>query len=747
MAAESFLPTSTEPKLTVEKQVKEKPSVADLTTIESPGRPIPADEINQGKQTKKKRVTKPKREPIIQKKQKPTKLEGSAVLIITEKPQAALKIASALGNARKYSENNVPFYELTRNNKTILVVSAVGHLFNLTQSEGQSGWPIFRMEWVPSFKKSAFTKRYYDVIKKVASRAGELVVATDYDIEGEVIGWNVVRFLLHQKDARRMKFSTLTKPELEKAYDNALPTLDWGQAYAGETRHQIDWLYGINLSRALMSAIKRTGAFKILSIGRIQGPALKIIVDREREISSFTPVPYWNVFAHIGEQAFKHPKDIFDKTLLKEFENIREGVAETTKREELVEPPHPFDLTTLQREAYAWHKIAPARTLQIAQALYLEGLISYPRTSSQKIPPEIGPKEILKKLEKLFPESKKALRARPIEGEKSDPAHPSIYPTGENASLEGEEKKIYDLIVKRFISAFTEDALLARKNVTLTAGGKTFTANGTKIIKKGWMNVYPSMTNESELEDYQGKVTIDKISFEQKETQPPKRYTPASLITLLEKKNLGTKTTRSMIVETLFDRGYLEGTSIKATPLGIKLIEALEKHSPIIIDEDLTQDLENKMEEIQFTKGDRKEKEGQALQHVEKIITDIARKFKEHELEIGTALQEGNIELREIQKEQGKIMPCPQCKTGTLTIKYSKKTRRYFVACDRYPECKATYSLPPNALIRKTDKTSENGLPLLMALRKGKKPWIFEFNPNYKKDQATTSDEETGTSA
>lgn len=741
-AIESFLPASTEPKLTVEKEVRAKPSLSELTTIESPGRPVPADELNQGDIKKPKRPARPKKEPTqIAKKEKPVKLTGTATLIITEKPQAALKIASALGNARKYSENNVPFYELQRGGKTIIVASAVGHLFRLTQSKGQVGWPIFSMEWVPAFQKTAFIKKYYDVIKKLAVRAGEVIVATDYDIEGEVIGWNIVRFIVRQEDAKRMKFSTLTKPELEKAYDNPMPTIDWGQAYAGETRHYIDWLYGINLSRALMAAIKKTGAFKILSIGRIQGPALKIIVDREREIARFTSVPYWNVFAHIGKQVFKHPKDIFDKKHLAAFENIPEAIATTMKKEEAVEPPHPFDLTTLQREAFAWHKIAPARTLQIAQGLYLDGLISYPRTSSQKIPKEINPKEILKKLEKHFPQAKKAIRANPVEGAKSDPAHPSIYPTGEVKQLEEEEKKVYDLILKRFISAFSDDAQLARKNVTLTAGDKTFTANGTKILKKGWMDVYPSVTEENELEDYTGKVTIDKITSVEKETQPPKRYTPASLITILEKKNLGTKTTRSMIVETLFDRGYLEGTSITATPLGMKLIEALEKHSPVIIDEKLTQDLEEKMEEIQFTKENRKEKEESILKHVENVITNIAKDFKAHELEIGKALQEGNNELREMQKENSILMPCPICKQGNLTIKYAKKIGRYFVACDKYPACKTTFSLPPNALIKKTDKMSENNLPLLMALRKGKKPWIFEFNPNYKKDQASTSKE------
>ncbi|MEK6896553.1 MAG: DNA topoisomerase I [Nanoarchaeota archaeon] len=723
-AVESFLQL-TEPKQTVEKAVREKPSVSELTTIESPGTPSEDNPISE----KKKRV-RAKRE-----KASPSEIEfrRDVTLIITEKPQAALKIASALGNARKYSENNVPFYELTRNNKKIIVASAVGHLFNLTYAKGEKGWPIFKTEWVPSYERAAFTRRYYELIKKLAKRANEVIIATDYDIEGEVIGWNILRFIVKQEDAKRMKFSTLTKPELEKAYDYPMPTLDWGQAYAGETRHYLDWLYGINLSRALMSAIKKAGSFRVLSIGRIQGPTLKLIVDREREIADFESEPYWQVFAHTHNTPYKYVKDIFNKEELKEFEHIKEAQAATTKKTEHVEPPHPFDLTTLQREAYGWHRISPARTLQVAQSLYLDGLISYPRTSSQKLPPEIEPKKILKILEKQFPIAKKATRANPVEGQKSDPAHPAIYPTGEIASLDGDEKNIYELIVKRFIAAFASDAELARTYGMLVADDKKFTASGTAVIEKGWMDIYPSTVEESTVPDLNGSVKIDKIEVAEKETQPPKRYTPASLITLLEKKNLGTKSTRSMIVETLFERGYLEGKSIQATPLGMKLIASLEKYSPIIIDENLTRDLEEKMEDIQFKNDNRLQKEKAVLADVERIIGNIAREFKEKELEIGQALVEGSQELREQQREQSIIMPCPQCKVGMLTIKYSKKTKRQFAACTKYPECKATYSLPPNSIIKKTDKMSENNLPLLMALRRGRKPWIFEFNPNYQK--------------
>ncbi|MDP4039452.1 MAG: DNA topoisomerase I [Candidatus Pacearchaeota archaeon] len=738
MPVESFIPLS-KSKLTVEKPVKEKPKSKDLIKIEKPGRVVPESEKEE--QNIKKRKTKRETTDTI----KFSNPKRDSILIVTEKPQAAIKIAEALGNPRKYTENNVSYYELLKDNKKIIVASAVGHLFNLTYSKGQTGFPIFNLEWVPSYqgKRAGFTKNYYNLLKKLSRRAKEVIISTDYDIEGEVIGWNVLRFICKKDSAKRMKYSTLTKPELLKAYENPMPELDWGQAYAGETRHKIDWLYGINLSRALMSAIKTSGSFKILSIGRVQGPALKIIVDREREIQDFKPEPYWQVLAHTNNLVLKHPKDIFDKEELKEFEGIEEGIAETIEKEEFLSPPHPFDLTSLQREAHAHHRISPSNTLKIAQSLYLDGIISYPRTSSQKIPKEIEPLKILEKLEKKFPEAKLATRKNPVEGKKSDPAHPSIYPTGEFKTLRDDEQKLYNLIVRRFISCFMPDAKTANKKITLTASNplspnisdKKFTASGLQILEKSWLAVYPVKLEEHSLPNLSGKVKIDRLSFPEKETQPPKRYTPASLITLLEKKNLGTKATRSSIVDTLFDRGYLDGKSIEPTPLGKKLIDSLEKYSPIIIDENLTRSLEQKMEEIQKSKGNLEEKENQIIESVKQLITDISKEFKVNEINIGKNLSEGIIDLREIQRENSTLMPCPTCKSGSLQIRYAKKLRRYFVGCSAYPKCTTTFSLPPNSLIKKTDKLNEEGLPILQALRKGKRPWEFVFDPNWKEKQ------------
>jgi DNA topoisomerase-1 len=662
-------------------------------------------------------------------------------LIITEKPQAALKIASALGNPAQKNINKVPYYEIERNGKNILIACAVGHLFTLKQKNSGYSIPTFDISWVPNYlaKKGDFTKRYYDTILKLAKGAQSLTVATDYDVEGEVIGLNIIRYICSQPDAYRMKFSTLTKPELEKAYENKFNHLDWGQAIAGETRHYLDWFYGINLSRALMNSIKTTGKFKIMSIGRVQGPALKLIVEKDREIQAFRSKPYWQVFITISDKKnkieLKHIKDIFEKIKLKEFENLKgkKAIAETIKKQESLPPPVPFNLTTLQTEAYKFYGINPSKTLQIAQSLYLAGLISYPRTSSQKLPSSIDYKTILKILAKEFKVEKLITKDKPTEGEKTDPAHPSIYPTGNKQILSGEEDKIYKLIAKRFLSLFCDNALIDNKTIKAKVDNLIFSKSGQSIFKKSWLEIYPSKLKEEHLPDMQGEVEIIDSRTEQKETQPPRRYSPASIISELEKRNLGTKATRSSILETLYNRGYVEGQSIQATPLGISLISTLEKYSSIIIDEKLTREFEEEMEKIQDldSKSKQEKKEDEIIEKAKITITKISNDFEKSKNKIGQELIEANIEYREQQKRENAIVRCPKCGKGDLAVNYSKKTKRFFVSCNAYPDCKNTYSLPPNGQIKKADKNCEEcGWPMLTRLSKGKKPWTFCFNPN-----------------
>ncbi|MBU1703866.1 MAG: DNA topoisomerase I, partial [Nanoarchaeota archaeon] len=320
-------------------------------------------------------------------------------LIISEKPAAAKKIAEALADGKPIKENifGVPYFKVTHGKKDIVVACAVGHLYALDQDKGNRAvFPVFDISWKEAGevrKTAEFSSKYLKVIKKLAKDANEFVIATDLDIEGETIGFNILRFACRQKDGKRMRFSTLTKEELIKSFENRTPTIDWGLAKAGETRHFLDFYNGINYSRALTSAYKSTGGFKILSIGRVQGPALKTIVDKEKEIKAFIPVPYWQIELN-GKAKQRdinawHKEDKFwekqkAETVMTKVKGQKEGIVSSVEKKSFKQqPPFPFDLTSMQVEAYKVHKIQPKDTLAIAQELYTAGYISYPRTSSQ----------------------------------------------------------------------------------------------------------------------------------------------------------------------------------------------------------------------------------------------------------------------------------------------------------------------------------------------------------------------------
>jgi DNA topoisomerase-1 len=792
-AAEEFFPVDAEDiKRTTEKIVREIPSSNILGAVT---KIIKTEEKQVEKAIKsltkpRSRVKRPKKITEEKKEYSPSKIilkQGGYEMIITEKPQAALKIANALGKALGKDVRGVPYYEVNRQGKKIIVACAVGHLFTLRQNNPSQKLPVFDISWVPNYLalKKDFTKRYYDTLMKLAKDAGSITIATDYDIEGEVIGLNVMRFICNQKDANRMKFSTLTDKELDEAYISKANSLNWGQAIAGETRHYLDWFYGINLSRALMNAIKLTGKFKIMSIGRVQGPALNLIVKKEREIEAFKPQTYWQAFITLAKPAveLKYVKDIFDKAELSKFDNIigKKATVTTTKSQQVIPPNPPFNLTNLQTEAYALHGITPSAALRAAQSLYLAGLISYPRTSSQKLPDSIDYTTILKKLARQYNTESLIKRSAPVEGKKTDPAHPSIYPTGNTQNLDGDEAKVYNLIARRFISLFCGDAVVDNKNIKAEvniegkiANDKTnklrgkigdkdsainsninnntnkraavsgasakkgerdniliFSARGSAIADKGWMEVYPTKIIEKTLPDANGEIKIGKSRAEEKETQPPHRYSPASILSELEKRNLGTKATRAAILETLYDRGYVKEKSIEATPLGISLISTLERHSPIIINEELTRSFEKDMDQILQSKKDLNVKEEKVKEKAKQAITEITTQFEKEGSKIGEELMEAQEEERQNQREKNKIMLCPVCNKGSLAITYSKKNRKFFIACNAYPDCKTTYSLPPFGTVKKLEpeKLCEKcNYPMLMSLQKGKKPWIFCFN-------------------
>lgn len=665
-------------------------------------------------------------------------------LIITEKPSAMEHIAKALAEDKPVKEKGAGkayYYVLQHKGKTVYVGCAVGHLYNLKETEGK-GWtyPVFKVEWVESHKlnkSSAYTKQYLDTLQKLIKQSDDFYNGCDYDLEGETIFNVILEKAIQKSDAKRMKFSTMTKDELKSSFENALSHIDNNMAEAGKTRHVVDYYFGINLSRALTLAIKHaSNRFKIMSSGRVQGPALKILAEREKEIQAFQPEPYWEIEA-LGTFSSSHEKQpFFNATEAKKIHNKikkeKDALVKAVKKTEFLQPaPHPFDLTSLQLEAYRCLKIAPKTTLEIAQSLYTNAYISYPRTSSHQLPAILNLKKILQDLSKQDTYAalcKELLKTelKPNNGKKTDPAHPAIHPTGvQPEGLNKQEADIYDLIVRRTLATFAQPAKRETLTINLLIKEEPFAAQGTRTTEKAWHTYYGRFAKfkETELPEVKEgqKIPIEKISLLDKETQPPRRYTPASIIKELEKKSLGTKSTRASIIESLYQRNYTRDNSIAVTTLGMKTVETLDKYCPEILDVQMTRVLEKEMEAIR--KG-KKTKE-HVIQHAKRNLKKILTHFKENEIDIGKALTQS---YEETQKQESIIGKCNLCE-GDLRIMYSRKNSSYFIACSSYPRCKNTFSAPKNSLPKPTTESCEEcKFPLVLIIRKGRRPFKYCIN-------------------
>jgi len=662
-------------------------------------------------------------------------------LIITEKPSQSQKIAEALSDKKpkKILINKVPYYELKHKNKKILVGCAVGHLFNVTERKKSFEYPTFDLVWKPSFeisKKSEFSKKYLNVLKKLVKEADEFTVACDYDLEGSLIGYNIVKFVANKKDANRMKFSTLTKDELINSYEKKSKHLDFPLIHSGETRHMLDYFWGINLSRALTLAVKNAGFFKLLSSGRVQGPALKVLAKRELEIKKFKPEPFWELEA-INQITLEHKKGkFFDKKevdkIYNKIKSEKQAIIISTKKKEFYqEPPAPFDLTSLQIESYRVFGMSPKETLSHAQELYSNAYISYPRTSSNQLPEVLNYKNILKGIGKqiiYLPLVNKLLSKKilkPNNGKKTDPAHPAIYPTGEvPKKLKDREKKVYNLIVRRTLATFAEKAKRETETIETEIKKEIFIARATRTIETGWHDYYKQFLklDETKLPPLKkgDKIKIKKINKIEKETQPPRRFSQASIIKELEHHNLGTKATRAHIVDSLYYRDYIRENSIEVTDLGLKIIEILKKYSPEIIDEKLTRTFEEEMERIREKKSKKEDVIGLAVDELTKIL----KKFKQQEKNIGKELVEA---LKETREKASIVGPCPKCKKD-LRILYNKRFKSYFVACSGYPKCKTTFSLT-RGLPKPTNKKCPHcDFLLVQIIRSGTRPFNYCFN-------------------
>ena len=676
----------------------------------------------------------------------------ATTLVVTEKPDAALHVAEALSIKRKpkkVSVDGVPFYEVQKDEDRILVCSALGHLYAVAAkgNEARSQYPVWDFGWKPKHlaeRGQRKQQKFIESISKVSKEADRFINACDYDIEGSLIGYTILKYACDGADqkAQRMKFSTLTTKELRDAYAKVSPQLDFSLAYAGMCRHEVDWLYGINLSRALtQSAYKASHRYATLSTGRVQGPTLRFVVEREREIETFVPTPYW---------VLKTIVDVDGKTIEAEYEIERFEVksqAESTIKEcagkkGLIEklesrtyrlsPPTPFDLSALQAEAYRHFGFTPRAALGIAERLYLDQLISYPRTSSQKLPSSIGYEEILKGLSQI--DAYRSVTAMlsasgtlvPNEGKKDDPAHPAVYPTGgvPKRMLDAREQKLFDLVVRRFLATFGQTAAKQSDKAVIKVGDHSFFLRGSRILEKGWISLYGPYAKFEEitlptLKEGQ-EVSITEISLEEKYTQPSPRYNPSSLLKAMEEAEIGTKATRADIVETLYRRGYVKELRMVATPLAFRVTEILTNYCPKVIDVTFTRELEGKMEQIESGKQTREHVVVETVDYLKPIVEDLKTK----EDQIGEELT--NIITEMWRASITLSVPCPKC-GSILKVVRNPKTRKRFIGCSGKWEKKCTFGLPVpqfGVLTLLEKRCPECRFQMVQVRSKGRRPMV-----------------------
>ena len=668
-------------------------------------------------------------------------------LVICEKPSAARRIATALddhGDPEAHRERNVPYFVAKKGDKTLFVATALGHLYTITQAKGKWTYPIYDTKWVPAYKANknqSHTRAFIAVISKLSKTATSHVSACDYDLEGSLIAYMILQDICtpaQLKKARRMKYSTLTDRDIQQAWEKK-STLDLPVIMAGKARHEVDWLFGINLSRALtLSLRKASGIRKTLSIGRVQGPTLAYLKERETEIQTHIPTPYWNIKTTTRIEDKNYPLE-YEKTRVDtkhEAEKIlddcrgKDGTIRKVNSQKILQTSHPpFNLSDLQQEAYRKYKYSPRTTQSTAEKLYLSALISYPRTSSQRLPPSIDLKGILKKLGKQtqYSEYTKSLlsrpRLKPVQGKKDDPAHPAIHPTGKRpGKLDKTEHNVYALICRRFMASMDEPA--ERENITadIIVAGHLFRLKGKSILKKGWMHIYAPYLNEKEvllpaLETGQ-RVPVKRIRALMKFTKPPSRYNQSSLLKLMEARGIGTKATRTDIIGTLQKRDYVSGNPLRITDLGFTLVETLHEQVPKIVSVEMTRDLEKDLEQIQEEKRTGESVVKRSIQ----LLNSVLKEFKEKEQEIGTSL---SSTIRTETPTRETLGKCPKCSTGQIQVIRNTKTGKRFAGCSNYRNgCKNSYPLPQNGNIQSTGKICPTcNAPVIKVTMKGCKPW------------------------
>ncbi len=586
------------------------------------------------------------------------------------------------------------------------VRASVGHVRDLPKSNKKA--IDIKGGFIPHYEIDKDKMEILDDLKNIAEKSDEIYLATDPDREGEAIAWHVSE-VLGLKNPKRIVFHEITKDAIKEALEHPRK-LDLKLVKAQEARRVLDRLVGYDLSGLIWKKV-RYG----LSAGRVQSPALRIIMEREREIRLFKSETYCVITADVfgnNKTIFKvtceeEPKDL--KTAEKILEKGKAGswfIKDITESEVKRSPRSPFTTSTLQQAASSRLGFTPSRTMGIAQKLYEQGLITYMRTDSLNL--AVSAQEQIKSLvEKTYGKEYAELRTYKTKSKNAQEAHEAIRPTDftkETAGNNEDQKKLYRLIRERTIASQMTDAKLMRTKITTTTkegGIPDFSANGSRVIFDGWLACDSRARGEDvELPKLNTNETLvlEEILSEEKHTEPLSRYSEAGLIKELEKRGIGRPSTYASIIKTLYDRKYVdkEGRALKPTDTGEVVSSFLEENFMSYINDTFTAEMEDELDDISTGKREY-------LKTLQDFYTPFHKDVKSKE----------KIDKITNLGPAPKEWKCPVC-NGPMIIKLGRAGK--FMSCERYPDCDGARRIDgsvvePNKPIG-TDK--ETGLPIFV---------------------------------
>ena len=710
-------------------------------------------------------------------------------LVVAEKTNAAENIAKELGvGTKKDKVYNTPVCRFTREGEEWVAMGLRGHILAVdfprelqwredqgwfgVDEEGEvfpaslpstlahppfekvrkpftkegvdiKGWKVPSLPylvWAPVVKKPA-EKEIIRTLKNLAKKADEVIIATDFDREGELIGSDAVSMVRQVNEdvpVVRARYSSFTKPELEHAFAREnLVAVDDDLAAAGESRQFIDLIWGAVLTRYLTMA-KFGGLGNVRSAGRVQTPTLALVARREKERQAFVPEDYWVVRGTAATQKgeeFKvaHATARFkdEATATSAYQDAKAAgkarVTDVVKKTRKGTIQTPFNTTSLQTAAAA-EGLTPARTMRIAESLYMSGLISYPRVDNTVYPETLDLSEVVTMLKGVPQYSNycdELLAAQPLKatrGKQETTDHPPIYPTGvgDPDKLRPEEWKLYNLIARRFLATLSEQPVIEGTKVTLDAGGQTFTASGDVLVKPGYRAIYPYGSKKDEqlpAISVGQEVDLTSLDLEAKQTEPPARYSQGKLVQEMERLGLGTKSTRASIIERLYEVKYLKNDPIEPSQLGMAIIDALECYAAHITTPEMTSELEGDMTKV----AEGKASQDAVVDHSRELLASLLEGLIEHKEDLGEAISDA------VQAD-AKIGVCPKC-GHDLLVKQSAKTRSSFIGCSAWPECEVTYPLPQGKIQTVEELCPVCGCPQIKVQPFRSKPYVVCVDP------------------